>query len=99
MCVYSAKEWGLTPELRDRAWHVASAALGAVVGALAMRRQGIYFAMITLAVAQMVYFFYLQTPLTDGEDGIQRSARQAAGIDLGTRTRCITVSRFWRHFC
>ena len=49
----------------------ASAALGAVVGALTIRRQGIYFAMITLAIAQMMYFFYVQAPFTHGEDGIQ----------------------------
>jgi branched-chain amino acid transport system permease protein len=45
--------------------------LGLVFGLLAIRRQGIYFAMITLALAQMVFFFYLQAPFTGGEDGIQ----------------------------
>ena len=49
----------------------ASAVLGLVVGALAIRRQGIYFAMITLALSQMIYFFCLQAPFTHGEDGIQ----------------------------
>ena len=53
----------------------ASALLGVVVGALAIRRQGIYFAMITLALAQMIFFFYLQTPFTHGEDGIQAVPR------------------------
>jgi len=71
VCAYTAKEWGLSPELAILAGTAASAALGALVGALAIRRQGIYFAMITLAVAQMIYFFYLQTPFTHGEDGIQ----------------------------
>jgi branched-chain amino acid transport system permease protein len=53
----------------------ASTLLGAVTGWLAIRRQGIYFAMITLALAQMIYFFYLQTPFTGGEDGIQAVPR------------------------
>ena len=51
------------------------ASIAALVGALAIRRQGIYFAMIMLAVAQMIYFFYLQTPFTHGEDGIQSVPR------------------------
>ena len=75
VCAYTAKEWGLSPELAILAGTAASAALGALVGALAIRRQGIYFAMITLAVAQMMYFFYLQTPFTHGEDGIQSVPR------------------------
>src|SRR6476660_4590601 len=72
VCAHAAKVWGFPPEFAILAGTVASAALGAVVGALAIRRQGIYFAMITLAVAQMMYFFYLQTPFTHGEDGIRR---------------------------
>jgi branched-chain amino acid transport system permease protein len=72
---YAAKSWGLTPELAILLGTAASALLGVVVGALAIRRQGIYFAMITLAMAQMVYFFYLQTPFTHGEDGIQSVPR------------------------
>jgi branched-chain amino acid transport system permease protein len=66
-----AKEWGVTPEVAIVAGTAASGILGAVVGALTIRRQGIYFAMITLAIAQMMYFFYLQAPFTHGEDGIQ----------------------------
>jgi branched-chain amino acid transport system permease protein len=54
---------------------LAAAAMGCVVGLLAIRRQGIYFAMITLRLAQMVYFFYLQAPFTHGEDGIQAVPR------------------------
>ena len=50
---------------------VAAALAGAIVGAIAIRRQGIYFAMTTLALAQMTYFFFLQAPFTHGEDGIQ----------------------------
>ena len=75
VCAYAAKAWGFPPELAIATGTAASAALGAVVGALAIRRQGIYFAMITLAVAQMIYFFYLQTPFTHGEDGIQAVPR------------------------
>ena len=72
---YAAKGWGLPPELAIALGTLAAAALGGVVGALAIRRQGIYFAMITLAIAQMMYFFYLQTPFTHGEDGIQSVPR------------------------
>jgi branched-chain amino acid transport system permease protein len=75
VCAYSAKRWGLPPELAIVFGTAASAALGVVVGALAIRRQGIYFAMITLAIAQMVYFFYVQAPFTHGEDGIQSVPR------------------------
>jgi branched-chain amino acid transport system permease protein len=75
VCAYAAKEWGLTPELAILAGTATSGLLGVIVGALAIRRQGIYFAMITLAIAQMMYFFYLQTPFTHGEDGIQSVPR------------------------
>jgi branched-chain amino acid transport system permease protein len=75
ICAHAAKEWGLTPELAIIAGTLAAAALGALVGLLAIRRLGIYFAMITLALAQMVYFFYLQAPFTHGEDGIQAVPR------------------------
>jgi branched-chain amino acid transport system permease protein len=75
VCAHAAKAWGFPPEFAILAGTAASAVLGAVVGALAIRRQGIYFAMITLAVAQMMYFFYLQMPFTHGEDGIQAVPR------------------------
>lgn len=65
------KEWGLTPELGIFLGVAASTALGYVFGMLAIRRQGIYFAMITLALAQVVYFAATQMPFTNGEDGIQ----------------------------
>ncbi|MGC1817706.1 MAG: branched-chain amino acid ABC transporter permease [Casimicrobiaceae bacterium] len=71
VCAYAAKRWGFPPELAIVAGTAASAALGLVVGALAIRRQGIYFAMVTLAIAQMMYFLYVQAPFTHGEDGIQ----------------------------
>jgi branched-chain amino acid transport system permease protein len=62
---------GLSPELGLVAGVLLAAALGLVVGLIAIRRQGIYFAMITLAMAQMVYFVCLQAPFTGGEDGLQ----------------------------
>jgi branched-chain amino acid transport system permease protein len=65
------KEWGLTPELGLICGVLCSTALGYVFGALAIRRQGIYFAMITLALAQVIYFLATQVPFTNGEDGIQ----------------------------
>ena len=75
VCAHAAKQWGFTPELAILTGTAASGLLGVIVGALAIRRQGIYFAMITLAIAQMMYFFYLQTPFTHGEDGIQSVPR------------------------
>ncbi|HET9748718.1 MAG TPA: branched-chain amino acid ABC transporter permease [Casimicrobiaceae bacterium] len=75
LSAHTAKVLGFPPELAILAGTAASAALGVVVGALAIRRQGIYFAMITLAIAQMMYFFYVQAPFTHGEDGIQAVPR------------------------
>jgi len=72
---HAAKVWGFTPELAILAGAAASCALGLVSGLIAIRRQGIYFAMITLALAQMVYFFFVQVPFTHGEDGIQAVPR------------------------
>jgi len=68
---YTAKSWGLTPEVAILAGTAAAMLLGIPTGLLAIRRQGIYFAMITLALAQMVFFFCVQAPFTGGEDGIQ----------------------------
>ncbi|OYT91327.1 MAG: branched-chain amino acid ABC transporter permease [Burkholderiales bacterium PBB3] len=62
---------GLSPELGVLAGTAAAALLGLVIGLIAIRRQGIYFAMVTLAMAQMVYFVFLQAPFTGGEDGLQ----------------------------
>jgi len=75
LSAHAAKVWGLTPELAILTGGLTSMVLGAVFGFLAIRRQGIYFAMITLALAQMVYFFCLQAPFTGGEDGIQAVPR------------------------
>ncbi len=72
---HAAKVWGLTPELAILFATLCAAILGWVTGKLAIRRQGIYFAMITLALAQMVFFFSLQAPFTGGEDGIQAVPR------------------------
>ena len=72
---HAAKVWGLTPEVSILLGTFAAAGLGLVIGALAIRRQGIYFAMVTLAFAQMVFFFALQAPFTGGEDGIQAVPR------------------------
>jgi len=69
------KVWGLTPELGLLAGTLFGAALGLVFGWLAIRRQGIYFSMITLALAQMVFFVALQAPFTGGEDGLQSVPR------------------------
>ncbi|HJV67982.1 branched-chain amino acid ABC transporter permease [Ideonella sp.] len=68
---------GWSPELGVLAGTAIAAATGLVVGAIAIRRQGIYFAMITLAMAQMVYFVFLQSPFTGGEDGLQGVPRGA----------------------
>jgi branched-chain amino acid transport system permease protein len=72
---HAAKVWGWPPELAILGGTAAAGALGLVVGGLAIRRQGIYFAMVTLALAQMIYFFCLQAPFTHGEDGIQAVPR------------------------
>ena len=65
------KSAGFTPELGILAGTLGAGLIGLVVGLIAIRRQGIYFAMITLAMAQMVYFVWLQAPFTGGEDGLQ----------------------------
>ena len=68
---HAAKVWGLPPELCIIFGAIAAGLMGLVVGLIAIRRQGIYFSMTTLALAQMIYFFYLQAKFTHGEDGIQ----------------------------
>lgn len=72
---HAAKVWGFTPELAILAGTATSTLLGLAFGALAIRRQGIYFAMITLALSQMIFFLCLQAPFTGGEDGIQAVPR------------------------
>ncbi|AMV44173.1 branched-chain amino acid ABC transporter permease [Paraburkholderia caribensis] len=68
---YAIQTLGMSPELGVIAGVAAATLLGFVVGLFAIRRQGIYFAMVTLALAQMVYFVFLQAPFTHGEDGLQ----------------------------
>jgi len=68
---YAMKAWGVTPEIGLLLGTAVAALGGLLVGALAIRRQGIYFAMITLALSQMVFFILLRAPFTGGEDGLQ----------------------------
>lgn len=68
---YAVQSLGFTPELGVLAGTAVATLLGLIVGIFAIRRQGIYFAMVTLALAQMVYFVFLQAPFTHGEDGLQ----------------------------
>lgn len=72
---YAVKEWGVPPELGILIGVAGAALLGLVMGFVAIRRQGIYFAMITLALSYMFYFFCLQAEFTHGEDGIQSVPR------------------------
>jgi len=72
---HSAKVWGFPPELAIVFGTACAFLLSVVTGLLAIRRLGIYFAMITLALAQMIFFFYLQSSFTGGEDGIQSVPR------------------------
>jgi len=75
LSAYSAKIWGFPPELAILTGTATGAVCGLIAGSLAIRRQGIYFAMITLALAQMMYFFAVQAKFTGGEDGIQAVPR------------------------
>src|ERR1700742_4606952 len=68
---HALKVWGLEPLLGILVGTAAAFALAIITGYISIRRQGIYFSMITLALSQLLYFIYLQTPFTHGEDGIQ----------------------------
>ncbi len=70
-CAHAVKVWGWPPEAGILLGALCAAILGVIIGFFAIRRQGIYFAMITLALSQMFFFFCLQVPFTHGEDGIQ----------------------------
>lgn len=72
---HAVKEWGWSPEAGILLGVAGAALLGLVMGAIAIRRQGIYFAMVTLALSQMFFFFCLQARFTHGEDGIQSVPR------------------------
>ena len=89
---WTAKNWGFTPEIAILLGGVTGAALGLLFGALAIRRQGIYFAMITLALGQMAYFFCLQAPFTGGEDGIQQVPR---GMLFGLISLRPDLTMYW----
>jgi len=88
VCAHAAKVWGLEPVSAIVLGVAASAALGLVTGALAIRSSGIYFAMITVAFSQMVYFLAVQLPFTHGEDGIQ-------GVPQGKALGFINLSNPW----
>jgi branched-chain amino acid transport system permease protein len=88
VCAHAAKVWGLEPVLAIAFGVAASAALGVVTGALAIRSIGIYFAMITVAFSQMVYFFCVEAPFTHGEDGIQ-------GVPQGRALGLFDLSNPW----
>ncbi len=75
VAAYALKSWNVTPEIAILIATAFATLLGLVFGWLAIRRQGIYFAMVTLALAQMVYFVALQTPYSGGEDGLQFNLR------------------------
>ncbi len=80
---HALKVWELPTLVGLLAGTGAAALLGWAIGSLAIRRQGIYFAMVTLALAQMVFFFFLQAPFTGGEDGLQGVPRGTLfGLDL-----------------
>jgi branched-chain amino acid transport system permease protein len=87
-----AKVWGLSPEIAVLAGAAVAGFQGWIFGWIAIRRQGIYFAMITLAMAQMIYFFCLQAPFTGGEDGIQAIPR---GSLFGAVSLASDMSMYW----
>jgi branched-chain amino acid transport system permease protein len=88
VCAHAAKVWGLEPVSAIALGVAASATLGVVTGALAIRSIGIYFAMITVAFSQMVYFFCVEAPFTHGEDGIQ-------GVPQGRALGLFDLSNPW----
>ncbi|MBN9580564.1 MAG: branched-chain amino acid ABC transporter permease [Afipia sp.] len=88
VAAHALKVWGVSPEIGIVLGVIGAAALSVVTGLIAIRRQGIYFAMITLALSQLLYFIYLQTPFTHGEDGIQGipQGRMFGFLDLSNTT-------------
>ena len=99
---HALKVWELPTLLGLLVGTGAATLLGWVIGSLAIRRQGIYFAMVTLALAQMVFFFFLQAPFTGGEDGLQGVPRGSLfGLDLANDINlyylvlAIFASAFW----
>lgn len=92
VAAHAAKHWHLSLELSILLGVMVSALLGLLIGALSIRRQGIYFAMVTLAFAQMVYFFALQADFTGGEDGIQSVPRNPL---FGVVSMVDNMSLYW----
>ena len=99
---HALKVWELPTLVGLAVGTLAAAALGWVIGSLAIRRQGIYFAMVTLALAQMVFFLFLQAPFTGGEDGLQGIPRGTLfGLDLADDVKlyylvlAIFAASFW----
>ncbi len=91
---HAAAKWGLPPELCIVFATAVAALIGAVIGGFAIRRQGIYFAMITLAFAQMIFFFALQAKFTGGEDGLQLGG-QANRTALGLLDLRNNMTLYW----
>src|SRR6266699_3794605 len=89
---HAAKVWGVGPELAILFGTAVAAGMGVLIGALAIRSRGIYFANITLAFAQMVFFLALQAKFTGGEDGIQSVPR---GRLFGTVDLSPTMNMYW----
>jgi branched-chain amino acid transport system permease protein len=92
VCAHAAKVWGLEPVSAIAVGVVASALLGFVTGALAIRSAGIYFAMITMAFSQMVFFVCVEAPFTHVEDGIQ-------AVPQGRALGFIDLSNPWILYC
>src|SRR6185437_6992684 len=92
IAAWTMKNWGIDAIVAIAFGGATGAALGLVLGYLAIRRSGIYFAMITLALAQMVYFFCLEAPFTGGEDGIQQVPR---GHMLGVLNLNNDMTLYW----
>jgi len=88
VCAHVAKVWGLEPVSAILIGALASGVLGLVTGALAIRSSGIYFAMITVAFSQMIYFLAVELPFTHGEDGIQ-------GVPQGRALGFLDLSNPW----
>ena len=92
IAAWTAKQWGVSAEIAILLGGTAGAVIGIVFGWLAIRRQGIYFAMITLALSQMIYFLCVELPFTGGEDGIQQAPRAKL---LGVMSMQDDMALYW----
>lgn len=102
VCGHALKVWGVPTPVGLLLGMGGAAVVGLLFGLLAIRRSGIYFSMITLALAQMLYFYFLQAPFTGGEDGLQSVPRgHFLGLDLASDTTLfyvvlgIFIAAFW----